>query len=444
MENSKWVKIAPKEEILRLKEQEGFNFTIPNLCEYFDIPDRRMGELLKFYGVEVMKLTKNIRLTTEEWKKDCSLIHNNYYDYSKSIYVNSKTLITIGCPIHGDVQVNPNRHKNGSHCKRCSAKKYTIFKSIDKETYFREANETHNYKYDYSLSEDFETVHDKISIICPQHGVFKQTAHSHRKGSGCEKCSYEERGETKRVPFNEYLKRANDKFNGLYKYLEDSYTTINGNITYICEIHGEVSQKAETHLRSKGCNKCFSKNIKHTTDSFVKKSSEVHNNFYDYSLTIYGNRNTDKVIITCPFHGDFLQAPMGHLSGQGCKICANIKSNIGQGGLSKEDIENSKNIPCAFYLLKLTSNEIEYYKIGISTNMKDRLTKLSGAHKANIEVLYIVNSNLFDCAKLEGDLLNKYKEYNKKGEVPFKIEGSTECLSINTPIEEILSYLEQL
>lgn len=444
MKNSKWAKKVPKEEVLKLKEQEDFIFTIPNLCKYFNIPDRRMGELLKFYEIDIIKLTKNIKLTTQEWKEQCSLVHDNYYDYSKSIYVDAKTLITIGCPVHGDIQVNPNRHKNGGRCKKCNAKKSSPFKCLIKEDFIKDACIKHNNKYDYSKVENFKDTHEKVTIICPIHGEFKQKAYSHRYGSGCEKCSYIERGSVKRIPFDEYLKRANDKFNGIYEYLEDSYTTINGSITYICETHGQVTQKAETHLKSKGCNKCFSKNIKYTTDSFIKKASEIHNNFYTYPRTIYGNKNTDKVIITCPFHGDFLQTPMGHLAGQGCRVCANIKSNISQGILSKEDIENSRYIPCSFYLLKITSKDIEYYKIGFSTNIKERLSKLGSTHKAKIKVLYKITSNLFDCAKLEGELLNKYKSYNRKGEVPFKIDGSTECLSIHTPIEEIISYLESI
>lgn len=444
MENSKWVKLAPKEEILKLKEQEDFKFCISNLCKHFDIPDKRMGELLKYYKIEVIKLTKNIKLTTLEWVEQCSEKHNNFYDYSKSVYVNSKSLIIIGCPVHGDVQVNPNRHKNGSGCKRCASKKHSIFKSIDKDLYFKEVDKVHNYKYDYSKTEDFKTTHNKITIGCPIHGDFIQVAHTHKKGAGCEKCSYIERGKDKAISFEEYLKRATQRFGNKYRYLKNSYINISGDITYTCDIHGDVTQNAKVHLLSRGCSKCFRKNEKSNTEDFIEKSKIKHNNFYTYPKTIYGKSNRDSVIITCPFHGEFEQQANTHLNGGGCKTCANIKSNIGYGGLTKEDIENSKSISCSFYLLKFNLMNISYYKIGISTNMKDRINKLKGAHKANIEVLKILDSNLFDCAKIEGELLKKYKKYNKKGEVPFGIEGSTECLSINTPIEEIITYLESI
>ena len=107
-------------------------------------------------------------------------------------------------------------------------------------------------------------------------------------------------------------------------------------------------------------------------------------------------------------------------------------------------MKNSKLIPCKFYVLKFVTDNMEYYKIGLSTNFNGRLVKLKGAHKATIDELYVLNSNLFNCATIEGELLKKYKKYNKRGEVPFNVDGSTECLSIKTPIQEIISYLEQL
>ena len=49
--------------------------------------------------------------------------HKILYDYSKSIYINSKTGIIIGCPIHGDFIQTPNSHLSGIGCKRCGINK---------------------------------------------------------------------------------------------------------------------------------------------------------------------------------------------------------------------------------------------------------------------------------------------------------------------------------
>jgi very-short-patch-repair endonuclease len=62
---------------------------------------------------------------------------------------------------------------------------------------------------------------------------------------------------------------------------------------------------------------------KSNTEEFIKKANVVHKSFYDYSKTVY-KCSKDKVIITCPIHGDFQQMPNGHLSGYGCQHCAHI------------------------------------------------------------------------------------------------------------------------
>ena len=60
--------------------------------------------------------------------------------------------------------------------------------------------------------------------------------------------------------------------------------------------------------------------MKKTTEQFIFEANKKHSNFYNYSKTNYINNKT-KVIITCPIHGDFEQAPANHLGGQGCRKC---------------------------------------------------------------------------------------------------------------------------
>lgn len=57
-----------------------------------------------------------------------------------------------------------------------------------------------------------------------------------------------------------------------------------------------------------------------TKEEFVQRSINIHKNVYDYSKVNYINTTT-KVIIICPLHGEFYQAPRKHMQGQGCPIC---------------------------------------------------------------------------------------------------------------------------
>lgn len=53
------------------------------------------------------------------------------------------------------------------------------------------------------------------------------------------------------------------------------------------------------------------------TAKFIEKAQEIHGDLYDYSKTVYGKNNKEKVIIIDPLFGEFLQSPDKHLEGKG-------------------------------------------------------------------------------------------------------------------------------
>lgn len=65
------------------------------------------------------------KLTTELFIAKARLIHGEYYDYSMVTYTNSKTHVTIVCPVHGPFSQVPNAHISGrrSACRSCTWKK---------------------------------------------------------------------------------------------------------------------------------------------------------------------------------------------------------------------------------------------------------------------------------------------------------------------------------
>lgn len=58
-----------------------------------------------------------------------------------------------------------------------------------------------------------------------------------------------------------------------------------------------------------------------TNEEYIIKANKVHNNFYNYTKTEY-TLSINKIIITCPDHGDFFQEANSHLSGIGCPKCS--------------------------------------------------------------------------------------------------------------------------
>ena len=115
-----------------------------------------------------------------------------------------------------------------------------------------------------------------------------------------------------------------------FNNLDDELKNTQSKITYICNEHGEAVRKALSLYEGRGCAKCANNLAKvkktFTTEDFIIKSNEIHNNKYDYSKTIYtGSRN--KLTITCPHHGDFEQLALNHMTiGHGCRRCGFIST----------------------------------------------------------------------------------------------------------------------
>ena len=61
-----------------------------------------------------------------------------------------------------------------------------------------------------------------------------------------------------------------------------------------------------------------------TTEEWINKARIKHGDKYDYSKSVYtGSR--DRIIITCPKHGDFTAISGLHISrGDGCPECASL------------------------------------------------------------------------------------------------------------------------
>ena len=131
---------------------------------------------------------ENSRYSLQEFIECASIIHNNKYDYSKSIYINSDIKIEIICTIHGSFKQLPSAHLSGNGCKKCGRLITSIkqLKSLSK--FIDEVNEIHHNIYDYSKS-IYSGLKNKIEIICIKHGSFFQTPGAHLHGQqGCPKC----------------------------------------------------------------------------------------------------------------------------------------------------------------------------------------------------------------------------------------------------------------
>ena len=167
----------------------------------------------------------------------------------------------------------------------------------------------------------------------------------HLKGGNCKKCAIIAAKKKNTLTTEEFVKKVKEKHGDKYDYSNVIYTGSVNKITIKCKVpeHNTFEQKAMSHLRGKGCPKCWLIKLtqKMSTDEFIERAIKKHGNKYDYTRSEYTGWN-DKILINCKDHGDFYQKPSLHLSdlraGTGCNECVKEKSM-----LSKEEFIEKAN-----------------------------------------------------------------------------------------------------
>jgi len=74
-------------------------------------------------GCGCSKCYGNSLKAIDEFISQANIKHNNKYDYSKSIYVNSLTKTIIKCKLHGEFLQAPQDHLSGRGCPICRLSK---------------------------------------------------------------------------------------------------------------------------------------------------------------------------------------------------------------------------------------------------------------------------------------------------------------------------------
>lgn len=106
----------------------------------------------------------------------------------------------------------------------------------------------HDIKYDYSKTE-YKGRHEKVCIICPEHGEFWQEAGSHLKGSNCPQCPTQ-------YSQKKFLEKAKKIHGDIYDYTKVKYVKMHIPVCIVCNKHGEFYQKPYKHLQGRGCPIC--------------------------------------------------------------------------------------------------------------------------------------------------------------------------------------------
>lgn len=205
------------------------------------------------------------------------------------------------------------------------SKRYTTTEFIAK------ARKIHGDNYIYSRVRYVDSV-TPVSIICPEHGEFKQRPAMHLSGKGCRCCGMDAVKKALSDDRNSFVEKAKKVHGDKYDYSLVEYKGSDTPVRIICPFHGEFEQTPHMHIRGQECPKCgrikSDENRKKGLDYFLKQAHAVHGNKYDYSKVVLKTRR-EEVCIICPIHGEFWQQPYNHtVQKQGCPQCARESNAI--------------------------------------------------------------------------------------------------------------------
>lgn len=306
------------------------------------------------------------------------------------------------------------------------------------KTFISEASKIHKNKYDYSLTK-YVRIDHKITIICPIHGPFQQTPHTHLiYKSGCPSCFQERNGDTKEI----FISKSRQVHGDKYDYSLVKYRNNSTKVTIICPIHGPFNQLPGNHInRRSGCPTCActvrAEKRKMSFDEMITKAKEIHNNKYKYVPEGYTNVSGNLKII-CPDHGLFSQRGTNHIyMKQGCPLCANC--GVYTGHYFKER-PHMKTVDGTLYLISLHSSKERFYKIGITRrSIEQRFAPLK---HYQYDCLYQWNGTLFDVFNLEQSILKKFANF--KYTPTLKLGGESECFKLNkSQFNSLVEYVYQ-
>lgn len=199
---------------------------------------------------------------------------------------------------------------------------------LTQEDFIRKAKDKHGELYSYKKVK-FLGIDQPVEVLCNRcHTYFTQNARSHYQGRGCAKCNASGGGSVK-MTTAEFIAKARGVHGARFSYRDTVYAGAHAKVTITCKKHGAFEQSATSHLAGTGCPTCSAGKLKAlgaskrvSTEEWVKRFIACHGTKYDYSKTVAGKDQYQRVKILCPVHGEFLQSAVSHAKGSDCPRCA--------------------------------------------------------------------------------------------------------------------------
>lgn len=183
------------------------------------------------------------KLTQQDFLDRAHAVHGDTYDYSNAEYVDMSTSVEIICKKHGPFMQAPGNHLRGAGCSLCTKGEN---RRVSKDDFLSRARAAHGDKYDYS-NVIMKTGRDKVTIVCPVHGMFEQTPSKHMSGQGCPKCAKNHKDDRE-----SFIEKARAKHGDFYDYSKVEYVDEHTKVCIIDRDYGEFWQQPNAHTQGQG------------------------------------------------------------------------------------------------------------------------------------------------------------------------------------------------
>lgn len=175
-----------------LSEYIGGKCKLKIVCVKHGVFEQRPNDHLSGNGCKLCGKEKTLSARLELGKRNTLLkfrkVHGDRYIYDNLNYVSSRHRVNVKCKEHGYFKIFVGNHILGHGCPKCARISEKLTKTLTEKEFIEKAILKHGSKYIYTNC-GYTLSRNKVSIACPQHGVFIQEAGSHLAGCGCPKCA---------------------------------------------------------------------------------------------------------------------------------------------------------------------------------------------------------------------------------------------------------------
>lgn len=185
------------------------------------------------------------------------------------------------------------------------------------QEFINRARAVHGDKYGYAFSV-YQSNKVKLTIYCPEHGLFKKRPCDHIIGQGCSGCS------GKKIPTTqEFIRKARKVHGDTYLYENTIYYKSYEKVSIICKKHGEFQQTPDNHLSGSGCPGCTKTGFDRTKVGFLYILRSDCGQYMKIGVTNYPKQRHSQLFRSTPFSFKRIEL----IEGQGDQI-ANLEKEL--------------------------------------------------------------------------------------------------------------------